>query len=109
MGQLVKRGFDSEEALKASRGLLSLSEARRVKAFLSGCVKPLVAHSNTNGRIHPSWKFDTATGRLTCSSPNLQNLPGVGQDKYRVRDTICSSPGQTFITADYSQLELRIL
>jgi len=107
--QLVRSGFDPEQALGVSQGLLRLSEANRITSLLSGFVRPLLRVGGGTGRIHPSWNFDTATGRLTCSRPNLQCLPGVQQDKYRVRDAIRAGAGKVFIVADYSQLELRTL
>lgn len=107
--QLLRRGYTEEEADRASQGLLELSRATRTKAILSGFIQPLLQHSEASGRIHPSWKFDTATGRLACRAPNLQNLPSAANDRYGIRDAFQPSPGNRFIVADYAQLELRVL
>jgi DNA polymerase-1 len=107
--QLKSRGYTEEEAERASQGLLELSRATRTKAVLSGFIQPLLQHSEASGRIHPSWQFDTATGRLACRAPNLQNLPSAAHDRYGIRDAFRPSHGNLFIVADYSQLELRVL
>jgi len=107
--QLVGKGVAPEQAARVSKGLLQLSTATRIKATVTGFARPLQQHGGGTGRIHPSWLFDTATGRLACRSPNLQNLPAVMQDRYRVRAAFLPAPGKVFVIADYSQLELRVL
>jgi len=109
MGQLLEQGLDAAEAGRVAEGLRNLRAATKAKAMLSGFARPLQRHATEAGRIHPSWQFDTATGRLACRSPNLQNLPSIGQDKYRIRHAIQAVKGKAFVIADYSQLELRVL
>lgn len=63
------------------------------------------------GKIHSSWNQTlVATGRLSSSDPNLQNIPKDGHEyDIDVRSAFKAKSGQTFVAADYSQIELRIL
>ncbi|MHB8619563.1 MAG: DNA polymerase I, partial [Chloroflexota bacterium] len=63
------------------------------------------------GRVHPTFSQTTAsTGRLSCSEPNLQNIPVRTDLGQRIRTAfVCSDPSWYLLAADYSQIELRIL
>jgi DNA polymerase-1 len=70
---------------------------------------PLLIHPGT-GRIHTSYNQTVAaTGRLSSSDPNLQNIPARGEWGPRFRKTFIPEKGHLFLSADYSQIELRVL
>jgi len=71
---------------------------------LPGLVNPLT------GRLHTTLRqTGTSTGRLSSSDPNLQNIPVRGEWGTRIRQCFTAAPGHVLVSADYSQIELRVL
>ena len=70
---------------------------------------PLMIDRNT-GRVHTSYhQAVAATGRLSSSDPNLQNIPVRSEEGRRIRKAFIAPPGYQLLAADYSQIELRIM
>ena len=84
---------------------------RGLKKLLSTYIEALPKLINPRtGHIHTSFNQTvTATGRLSSSDPNLQNIPVRGEDGKEIRKCFIPEPGCLFFSADYSQIELRVM
>jgi DNA polymerase-1 len=88
--------------------MLEYRQFSKLKSTYSDTL-PLLINPYTN-RIHTSYNQTVAaTGRLSSSDPNLQNIPARGELGKRCRKAFIPDPGNLFLSADYSQIELRIL
>ena len=105
----------SEEVLESLRTRHPIVEKilahRGLKKLLGTYVDALPRLVNPEtGHIHTSFnQAVTATGRLSSSNPNLQNIPVRGDDGREIRKAFVPEPGCIFFSADYSQIELRIM
>ena len=105
----------SEEVLEGLRTkhpiVEKILEHRGLKKLLTTYVDALPALINPHtGKIHTSFNQTvTATGRLSSSNPNLQNIPIRNEDGKEIRRAFIPEPGCEFFSADYSQIELRIM
>ena len=105
----------SEEVLESLRGkheiVGKILEYRGLKKLLGTYIDalPLLVNPKTQ-RIHTSFNQTvTATGRLSSSNPNLQNIPIRNEDGKEIRKAFIPDDGCEFFSADYSQIELRIM
>src|SRR5690606_39159615 len=71
---------------------------------LPGLVHPATGHVHSSYALAP-----TTTGRLSSSDPNLQNIPVRTAEGRKIRTAFVAAPGNLLISADYSQIELRVL
>jgi len=100
--QLADQGFDLPRIILEHRGLSKLKSTYTDK--LPAMVSPVT------GRVHTSYhQAVAATGRLSSSDPNLQNIPIRSEDGRRIRRAFVPEPGHRMLAADYSQIELRIM
>lgn len=86
-----------------------LLEYARIKKMLSTYTDSLYSLLR-EGRVHANFRqVGTDTGRLSCSDPNLQNIPRRGEEGKLIRAMFMAQPGHKYVVADYSQIELRVL
>ena len=110
-----KTGYSTdEETLPGLSGLHPLPEKilayRQVKKLLSTYVDPIERGRDGNGRLHGQFNQTiAATGRLSSSNPNLQNIPARNEIGLEIRRCFIAEEGMCLLSADYSQIELRLL
>lgn len=102
LDELAEQGYPLPEVLMQYRSLSKLKSTYTDK--LPGQINP------RTGRIHTSYQQAVAaTGRLSSSDPNLQNIPIRTAEGRRIRQAFVASPGYKLLAADYSHIELRIM
>lgn len=115
-GKRTKTGFSTElsvledlaEIHDLPREILNYRSLSKLKSTYTDVLPHLV--NPATGRVHTSFNQTvTATGRLSSSEPNLQNIPIKGEWGRRIREAFIAGPENLLISSDYSQIELRIL
>ena len=85
-------------------------EYRKYQKLQSTYIDALIPMRDSQGRIHTSFDpVGTATGRISSSEPNLQNIPVRTELGKAIRGAFIAGPGRVLVDADYSQIELRVL
>ncbi len=83
---------------------------RQIQKLKSTYVEALAQKADAQGRVHTDFAMAvTSTGRLSSTEPNLQNIPIRTEEGARIRTAFVAEPGHVLLSADYSQIELRIL
>src|SRR3990172_702489 len=112
----TKTGFSTDEEVLTQlaaqhdvpRLIINFRQLSKLKSTYVDALGAIVNPST--GRIHTSFNQTvTATGRLSSSRPNMQNIPIRGEMAGRIREAFVAEAGSQFICADYSQIELRIV
>jgi DNA polymerase I len=102
LDELAEQGHDFPKKILEWRGVTKL------KSTYTDLL-PTFVHPQTH-RIHTSYSLaSTTTGRLSSSEPNLQNIPVRTEDGRKIRRAFVATPGHKLVSADYSQIELRLL
>lgn len=114
-GKKTKTGWSTNadvlEKLRDKHPIINeVLEYRMLTKLKSTYADGLLKVIGPDGRIHTSFQMTvTATGRLSSTEPNLQNIPVRKKLGAQIRTMFVASPGMTLVDADYSQIELRLL
>jgi DNA polymerase-1 len=96
----------SQHALPAA--ILAWRKLAKLKSTYVDALPPLV--NARTGRVHPTFnQIGAATGRLSSTHPNVQNIPIRSEEGVRIREAFVPAEGMLLLSADYSQVELRIV
>ena len=110
-GKVVSTAQDVLEELAEHHGVARLVlEYRQLSKLKSTYVDTLPLLADAEGRVHTTFnQVGTATGRLSSTNPNLQNIPIRTELGREIRAAFIAAPGNKLISADYSQIELRLM
>ena len=109
-----KTGYSTNQKeldkLRGQHPIIELVERfRELSKLQNTYVAALPEQTDANGYVHTTFNQDvTATGRLSSTNPNLQNIPIRTELGRQIRDAFVPAPGNVFVNADYSQFELRL-
>ncbi len=115
-GKKTKTGYSTDESVLEQLALqhelpgdiLAWRRLAKLKSTYVDALPPLV--NPDSGRIHPSFnQVGAATGRLSSSGPNVQNIPIRTEEGARIREAFIPAKGCVLLCADYSQVELRVM
>lgn len=111
----TKTGFSTDnEVLETLSGkhpiIEDILQYRQLQKLVSTYIDGLTASVREDGRIHTTFRQNiAATGRISSTDPNIQNIPVRSEEGRQIRRAFVASPGRRLLDADYSQIELRIL
>jgi DNA polymerase-1 len=110
-GKVVSTAQDVLEELAAHHPVPRLVlEYRQLAKLKSNYVDSLPLLADAEGRVHTTFnQVGTATGRLSSTNPNLQNIPIKTELGREIRAAFIAAPGRVLMSADYSQIELRLM
>lgn len=109
-GGVISTSWSELEKLKEKHKIIKfLEEYREGFKLKSGFVDALPKLIQKDGRIHPDFRqLGATTGRFSCQNPNLQNIPVKGEVGREIRKAFISGDDFLLVSADYSQMELRV-
>jgi DNA polymerase I len=95
------------EGVDVARKILDWRQVSKLKSTYTDALQQQI--NPRTGRVHTSYSLTGAqTGRLSSNDPNLQNIPIRSENGRRIRDAFVAEPGNVLLSADYSQIELRL-